>query len=88
MSALDFCRQHYSQPVPFDSLVVLQLSHLDRALLSLNIRILDLAVVDDNRIATGAARRVISPADALGKLGFRVRKEKLLKESQRGLEKR
>lgn len=52
-------------------------SHLDSTLLGLNISILDLAMVNDNGIATGATGSIVGPTNALGELGFGVRQEKL-----------
>lgn len=50
-------------------------THLDHALLRLNLRIMYFAVVDNNGISTGASRIWIRPADALGELGVGVREE-------------
>jgi len=52
-------------------------SHLDSTLLGLNISILDLAMVNNNGIATGATGSIVGPTNALGELGFGVRQEKL-----------
>lgn len=52
-------------------------THLDHALLSLNLRILDLAMVNDHGISSSPARVWIRPANALGELGIRVREEQL-----------
>lgn len=54
-----------------------KITYLDSTLLGLNLGIADLTVIDNDRISAGTARRLIGPANALGKLGIRIREEKL-----------
>lgn len=53
------------------------LSYLDSSLLSLDLSVANLAVVDDHRVPAGAARGIVSPANALGELGIGVGEEEL-----------
>lgn len=53
------------------------LSHLDSTLFGLNISIFDLAMVNDNGIATGATGSIVGPTNALRELGFGVGQEQL-----------
>lgn len=52
-------------------------SHLDSALLSLDLGVTNFAVVDDDRIPAGAARCAIGPANALREFGLGVGEEEL-----------
>lgn len=52
-------------------------SHLDRALLGLDLGVTNFAVVDDDRIPAGAARRAIGPANALREFGLGIGEEEL-----------
>lgn len=55
-------------------------SYLNSAPLSLDLSIVDLAVINDNGITTGASGRLISPANALGELSIGVGQEQLITE--------
>lgn len=52
-------------------------SYLDSALLSLDLGVTNFAVVDDDRIPAGTARRAIGPANALREFGVGVGEEEL-----------
>lgn len=56
-------------------------SYLDGAPLGLDLRIADLAVVNDNGIATSASGCLISPANALRELSIGIREEKLFPQN-------
>ena len=54
-----------------------KIPYLDNTPFGLDLGIADFTVIDNDRIPACAARRLISPANALGELGIGVREEKL-----------
>lgn len=54
------------------------LAYLDSSLLSFDLSVANLPMVDDHRVPAGAARGIVGPANALGELGIGVGEEELM----------